>query len=121
MNDGCTHLDRIHDVIPSSWGCEGCLAQGRRDWVHLRVCRECGHAGCCDNSPGRHATAHFRLAGHPVVRSYEPGEDWYQCYLDQSVFELQGAPPSPGLRGPRHPPAAGVSAAGAAGTASPAR
>ena len=72
MNGGCTHLDRIHDVTPSSWGCEDCLAQGRRDWVHLRVCQECGHVGCCDNSPGRHATAHFRVAGHPVIRSYEP-------------------------------------------------
>ena len=66
MNGRCTHLDRIRDVTPSSWGCEDCLAQGRRDWVHLRVCQECGHVGCCDNSPGRHATAHFRSAGHPV-------------------------------------------------------
>jgi len=95
MNGGCAHLDRIHDVTPSSWGCVDCLAQGRRDWVHLRVCQECGHVGCCDNSPGRHATAHFRVAGHPVIRSYEPGEDWYWCYLDQLVFELQGAPPAP--------------------------
>ncbi len=95
MYDGCTHLDRTHDVTPSSWGCEDCLAQGRQDWVHMRVCQECGHVGCCDNSPGRHATAHFRVAGHPVIRSYEPGEDWYRCYLDQSVFELQGAPPAP--------------------------
>jgi hypothetical protein len=52
MNGGCTHLDQIHDVTPSSWGCEDCLAQGRQDWVHLRVCQECGHVGCCDNSPG---------------------------------------------------------------------
>jgi hypothetical protein len=95
MNDVCTHLDRIRDVTPSSWGCEDCLAQGRRDWLHLRVCQECGHVGCCDNSPGRHATAHFRAAGHPVIRSYEPGEDWYWCYLDQVVFELEGAPPAP--------------------------
>src|ERR1017187_2181220 len=91
MNGGWTHLDWIHDVTPSSWGCVDCLAQGRRDWVHLRLCQECGHVGCCDNSPGRHATAHFHMAGHPVIRSYEPGEDWYWCYLDQSVFELQGA------------------------------
>jgi hypothetical protein len=49
----------------------------------------------CDNSPGRPATAHFRLAGHPVIRSYELAEDWYRCYLDQFVFELQGAPPAP--------------------------
>jgi Zn-finger in ubiquitin-hydrolases and other protein len=98
MNGGCTHLDRIHDVTPSSWGCEDCLAEGREDWVHLRVCQECGHVGCCDNSPGRHATAHFRLAAHPVIRSYEPGEDWYWCYLDQVLFELEGAPPAPSHR-----------------------
>ncbi|MGH3338367.1 MAG: sigma-70 family RNA polymerase sigma factor [Propionibacteriaceae bacterium] len=95
MNGRCTHLDRIRDVTPSSWGCEDCLAQGRQDWVHLRICQQCGHVGCCDNSPGRHATAHFRLAGHPVIRSYEPGEDWYWCYLDQLAFELEGSPPAP--------------------------
>jgi hypothetical protein len=91
MNGGCTHLDRTHDVIPSSWGCEGCLAQGRQD----RVGQERGHAGCCDSSPGRHATARFHLAGHPVILSYEPGEDWYWYHLDQFVFELQGASPAP--------------------------
>ena len=65
-------------------------------WVHLRrVCQECGHVGCCDNSPGRPATAHFRLAGHAVVRWYEPGEDWYWRYLDRLVFELEGAPAAP--------------------------
>jgi Zn-finger in ubiquitin-hydrolases and other protein len=95
MNGGCTHLDRICDVRPSFWGCEDRLAQGRRDWVHLRVCQECGHVGCCDNSPGRPATAHFRLAGHPVVRWYEPGEDWYWCCLDRLVFELEGVPAAP--------------------------
>jgi hypothetical protein len=95
VNDGCTHLDRIREVIPSSGGCEDCLAQARRDWVHLRVCRERGHVGCRDYSPGRHATARFRLAGHPVIRSYQPGGDWYWCYVDQFVFELEGAPPAP--------------------------
>ena len=59
------------------------------------VCQERRHAGCRDNPPRRYATAHFRLAGHPVIRSYEPGEDWYRCYLGQFVFELQGAPPAP--------------------------
>ena len=93
MNGGHTHLDRIHDVTPSSGGCEDCVAQGYRDWVRLRVCEERGHVGCCD-SPGRYATAHFHVAGHPVIQSYEPGEDGYRSYLDQSVFELQGAPPA---------------------------
>ncbi len=95
MNGGCTRLDRIHDVAPSSWACEDRLAQGRGDWAHLPGCQECGHVGCCDNSPGRPATAHFRLAGHPVIRSCEPGEDRYWRYLDQSASELQGAPPAP--------------------------
>jgi hypothetical protein len=90
VNGSCAHLDRIHDVKPSSWGCEDCLAQGRRDWLQLRVCQECGHVGFCDDSPGRHAAP-----GHPVIRSYEPGEDWYWRYLDQFAFELVGAPPAP--------------------------
>ena len=88
----CTHLDWIRAVTASSWGCEDCLAAGRRDWVHLRVCQTCGHVGCCDSSPGRHATRHFTRRGHPIVRSYEPGEGWFWCYVDQVVFELDGAP-----------------------------
>jgi hypothetical protein len=95
MAAGCTHLERIQDTTPSSWGCEDCLAAGRRDWVHLRVCQECGHVGCCDNSPGRHATGHFRSSTHPIIRSYEPGEDWYWCYVDDIAFELEGSPPAP--------------------------
>ena len=95
MSAPCTHLGEIQDVTPSSGGCEDCLAAGRRDWVHLRVCQECGHVGCCESSPGRHATGHFRSSAHPIIRSYEPGEDWYWCYVDQAVFELEGAPPAP--------------------------
>jgi hypothetical protein len=95
MTGGCTHLDQIVGVTPSSWGCKDCLAQGRREWVDLRLCEECGHIGCCDNSPGRHSTGHFRSTTHPVIRSYEPGENWYWCYADQLAFELDGAPPSP--------------------------
>jgi hypothetical protein len=91
----CTHLDTIADVEPSSEGCEDCLALGRNDWFHLRVCSACGHVGCCDSSPLKHATAHFRAADHPVVRSYEPDEEWYWCFADQLGFELEGAPPAP--------------------------
>ena len=91
----CTHLETIADVEPSSPGCEDCLALGRDDWNHLRVCSACGHVGCCDSSPLKHTTAHFHSAGHPVVRSYEPGEEWYWCYPDELVFELDGAPPAP--------------------------
>ena len=91
----CTHTDQIRAITPSSWGCQDCLAIGRRDWVHLRVCQTCGHVGCCDNSPGRHATRHFMVTAHPVVRSYEPGEGWFWCYVDQVVFDLATAPPAP--------------------------
>ena len=91
----CTHIDQIADVTPSSSGCETCLAMGRHDWVHLRVCQECGRVGCCDSSPGRHATGHARSDSHPIVRSYEPGEDWYWCYVDEVAFDLEGAPPAP--------------------------
>jgi uncharacterized UBP type Zn finger protein len=90
----CQHLDQIRNVKPSGPGCVECLAGGRRDWVHLRMCQTCGHIGCCDNSPGKHATAHYRKVGHPVIRSFEPGEDWYYCYPDDLMFELEGAPPA---------------------------
>jgi uncharacterized UBP type Zn finger protein len=92
----CSHLDTITDVEPSGTGCVECLAAGMR-WVHLRVCQQCGHVGCCDNSIGKHATAHFHEQGHPVVRSYEPGEDWFWCYSDNFMFDMDGPP------GPSHP------------------
>jgi Zn-finger in ubiquitin-hydrolases and other protein len=82
----CTHLDTIHDVTPSAEGCEDCLRIGGR-WVHLRLCTECGHMGCCDSSPNKHATAHFHAQGHPIVASAEPGETWLWCYVDQIAFE----------------------------------
>ncbi|MEW6154997.1 MAG: UBP-type zinc finger domain-containing protein [Actinomycetota bacterium] len=90
----CEHLDLVQRVAPSSWGCTDCLAAGHRGWVHLRLCMTCGHVGCCDSSPRRHARAHFLLAGHPIVRSYEPGERWFYCYADDLMFEVEGAPPS---------------------------
>jgi uncharacterized UBP type Zn finger protein len=95
MRQTCDHLGSIVDPEPRAVGCEDCLAQGRNDWVHLRVCQTCGHVGCCDNSPGRHATAHYRSTGHPLIRSFEPGEDWFYCYVDDLIFELVGAPPAP--------------------------
>ena len=72
----CTHLDQIEDVEPSAEGCEECLQMGDT-WVHLRECLSCGHVGCCDSSPNRHATE------HPIVKSFEPGEDWRYCYVDE--------------------------------------
>ncbi len=81
----CTHLEEIRDVQPdSTQGCPDCLAEGSR-WVHLRECLSCGHVGCCDSSPRRHATAHFRATRHPIMRSFEPGEDWRWCFVDQAV------------------------------------
>jgi hypothetical protein len=96
MNQACSHLGGI-DPAPAPntpAGCEECLAMGGR-WVHLRLCLACGHVGCCDNSPGRHATAHFHDSSHPVIRSYEPGEDWWWCYADDVAFDVAGAPPAP--------------------------
>ena len=89
----CTHLDTIAVVEPSDDGCHDCLAIGA-SWVHLRMCQQCGRVGCCDNSPNRHATAHFRLTAHPLVRSFEPGEEWFFCYVDDVDFELD-VPPGP--------------------------
>lgn len=83
----CEHFASIPDVEPKTpTGCEECLATGGQ-WVHLRVCLECGHVGCCDNSPGRHATRHFHRTKHPVIRSYEPGEEWGWCYVDEVMIE----------------------------------
>ena len=94
MSVTCTHLDRVAEVAPGADGCEECLAGGGR-WVHLRICMSCGHIGCCDSSPSRHATAHHRGTTHPIIRSFEPGEDWWWCYSDEVGFEVDGAPPAP--------------------------
>ena len=67
-------------------GCEECLAAGGR-WVNLRLCLTCGHVGCCDSSPGQHATAHHRKTRHPLIRSFQPGEDWGYCYVDELMLE----------------------------------
>ena len=82
----CTHLAALPaEVTPDQTdACGDCLAEGTR-WVHLRVCLTCGHMACCDSSPRRHASAHSRALGHPVVRSAEPGEDWRWCYVDEAV------------------------------------
>lgn len=82
----CEHVSSIVKVTPSAAGCEDCLKIGGK-WVHLRICQNCGHVGCCDNSPNRHATGHYRSIGHPVIKSFEPGEPWGYCYPDDSFFE----------------------------------
>jgi uncharacterized UBP type Zn finger protein len=82
----CSHLSAVGTVEPQTAdGCQDCLAEGLTDWVHLRLCLECGKVGCCDSSPGRHATGHFRSSGHPVIRSAEPGESWRWCFVDEVV------------------------------------
>ena len=89
MSTPCAHLDAIQvlELPDSIAGCEDCLKIGG-SWVHLRMCQTCGHIGCCDSSPNRHASAHFRAVGHPVVKSAEPGEDWSWCYVDDVAFVL---------------------------------
>ncbi|HEU5179284.1 MAG TPA: UBP-type zinc finger domain-containing protein [Candidatus Polarisedimenticolia bacterium] len=87
MSQGCKHLDQVKAVSARTPdGCEECLEMGS-DWVHLRLCLSCGHVGCCDNSPNKHATKHYHKTHHPIIRSFEPGEDWGWCYVDELVFE----------------------------------
>ena len=87
----CQHLSRFEreratPVHASSRGCKECLEAGD-EWVHLRLCMTCGHVGCCDDSPNRHASKHARSSGHPVVASAEPGERWLYCYVDDAYME----------------------------------
>ena len=85
----CTHLDsvRITELPPSVEGCEDCLRTGD-PWLHLRICLQCGHVGCCDDSPNRHATAHAAGSGHPIIRSLEPGEVWSWCFVDELALRI---------------------------------
>ncbi|MFH9011902.1 UBP-type zinc finger domain-containing protein [Streptomyces sp. NPDC017943] len=73
-------------VPPSGSGCAECDTAGGW-WFHLRRCAQCGHVGCCDSSPARHATAHFRETGHPFVQSYEPGETWFWNFETNELYE----------------------------------
>jgi uncharacterized UBP type Zn finger protein len=82
----CKHLSQIRDVTPSAEGCEDCLRIGD-EWVHLRLCEMCGHVGCCDTSKNKHATKHFHQTKHPIIKSFEPGEEWAYCYVDDAFFE----------------------------------
>jgi uncharacterized UBP type Zn finger protein len=83
MTSRCSHMDQIRDVSPNTpQGCEECLESGD-SWVHLRLCLTCGHVGCCDSSPNRHARKHYEAESHPIVRSFEPGEHWRWCFEDE--------------------------------------
>ena len=96
----CTHLEHVQileltDAVP---GCEDCLATGGA-WLHLRICLECGHVGCCDSSPNRHASAHAHASAHPIIRSLQPGEEWSWCYVDEVAMRI------PDVRGATRIPA----------------
>ncbi|HEY4000797.1 MAG TPA: UBP-type zinc finger domain-containing protein [Candidatus Xenobia bacterium] len=83
----CTHASHIHAVQPTGRGCLECTQTGDT-WVHLRLCMECGHVGCCDSSRNKHATKHFHQTQHPVIKSYEPGETWGWCYVDEAQLDM---------------------------------
>ena len=87
MRPVCIHLAGIRTVAPSARGCEECLALGDT-WVHLRLCRTCGHVGCCDDSKNHHATKHFHSTSHPIIEGYDPPEGWGWCFVDTVVFDL---------------------------------
>ncbi len=88
----CAHIQEavktMGEVKPSGKGCVECLKTDGW-WVHLRMCLECGHVGCCDSSPGKHATKHYHATKHPVMRSFEPGEAWGWCYVDEEMFDVK--------------------------------
>jgi hypothetical protein len=102
----CTHLNQIQVTeLPAAVdGCEDCLAIGGK-WLHLRICLVCGHVGCCDDSPNRHASAHAAETEHALIRSLEPGEDWSWCFPDELAMRIPQVhgntriPPSPLLAG----------------------
>ena len=85
----CTHTGSIVTVTPSADGCEECLKTGD-EWVHLRICRACGHVGCCDSSKNKHATKHFKATGHPIMESYDPHDPWGWCYVDEVMLDFTG-------------------------------
>ncbi|MCP3136652.1 UBP-type zinc finger domain-containing protein [Pyxidicoccus xibeiensis] len=86
MAADCEHVEQAGDPAPRAVGCEECLSSGS-SWVHLRRCLSCGHIGCCDSSPNTHATKHFHRTHHPVIQSFEPGEDWVWCFEDEVFLE----------------------------------
>jgi hypothetical protein len=101
MASHCKHIAEIRDVVASAPGCEECL-RTRDTRLHLRVCRSCGHVGCCDQSPNRHATRHFHATTHPIIEAYDPPDGWGWCYVDEVMFDLSDRP-TPQLAGiPRY-------------------
>jgi uncharacterized UBP type Zn finger protein len=89
MASGCSHVKQIKFTKTVVHVCEDCVKIGD-EWVHLRLCMECGHVGCCDSSKNKHATKHFYKTKHPIMRSIEPGESWTWCYVDEVEGEAGG-------------------------------
>jgi len=92
INPSCSHIDSINDNVEPRTpdGCEECLQSGD-EWVHLRLCLSCGHVGCCDSSKNKHASKHAKRSGHPIVQSFQPGEDWQWCYEDEVYIDQEAA------------------------------
>lgn len=90
MANECSHLKHVKITSTKERVCAECVQRGDT-WVHLRLCMECGHVGCCDDSKNKHATKHFHRTKHPVIRSLEPGENWTWCYVDEVMGELTRA------------------------------
>jgi uncharacterized UBP type Zn finger protein len=87
MESPCQHLEHPKITKTKTHVCEECVKMGDQ-WVHLRLCMDCGHVGCCDSSKNKHATKHFHASKHPIIRSIEPGETWTWCYVDEVDGEL---------------------------------
>jgi uncharacterized UBP type Zn finger protein len=98
----CTHVDQVQltELPEEVAGCEECLEVGD-PWCHLRICLTCGHVGCCDSSPNRHASKHAAASEHPIMRSLQPGEDWSWCFVDELAMRLRE--PTGESRIPRSP------------------
>ena len=90
MTPTCEHFDPDPQIDPPLRVCQPCAEVGAT-WHHLRQCLDCGQTSCCDLSPNRHATAHFHVTGHPMIRSAESGEDWWWCYVDDRLYEAPGS------------------------------
>src|SRR5947209_18353158 len=86
MEYTCEHLSEAEPVTPSADGCEDCIKEGAW-WNHLRLCMTCGHVGCCDESPNRHASKHAHASKHHIITSFEPEEDWGWCFVDEMVVD----------------------------------
>ena len=90
MTAFCEHFEADRRIDPPLRVCPSCVEVGST-WHHLRQCLVCGQMGCCDLSPNRHATAHYHASGHPMIRSAEPGDDWWWCYPDDRLYEAPGS------------------------------